>query len=145
MTGPSAGSDGRDGMSNWPTGRLLSTAARLVENDWHAALERQGLTHAGLVVLHLLEGGALSQGELAARARVQAQTMSRTIERLERVGYVARKTDPSDGRRRVVTLTESGAATWERTRTLESEIFPRTGDRDALRKLLLEIIRSSRS
>jgi len=32
---------------------------------------------------------------------------------------------------------------WERTRTLEAELFPRFGDQDALRATLLEIIRSS--
>jgi DNA-binding MarR family transcriptional regulator len=133
----------RDPLASWPTGRLLSTAARLVEHAWIQALERQGLTHAGLIALHLLEGGSLSQTELARRARVENQTMSRTIERLQREGFVTRVPDPSDRRRQLVTRTDAGHAVWERTRTLEAEVFPTLGDPATLRSTLLEIIQSS--
>jgi DNA-binding MarR family transcriptional regulator len=134
-----------DPMAGWPTGRLLSTAARLVEHAWTDALEQQGLTHAGLIALHLLEGDSLSQTELARRARVENQTMSRTIERLEREGFVSRAPDPSDRRRQVVTRTDAGTVVFERTRMLEAEVFPPLGDPEVLRTTLLEIIRSSSS
>jgi DNA-binding MarR family transcriptional regulator len=143
------GGDAHDGaraddrLAAWPTGRLLSTAARLVENAWIETLEHQGLTHAGLIALHLLDGGPLGQKELASLARVQTQTMSRTVERLEREGFVARQADPIDRRRQVVSRTESGRAVWERTRSLESELFPSLDDPDALRHTLLAIIRAS--
>lgn len=130
-------------MAAWPTGRLLSTAARLVEHAWAEALEAQGLTHAGLIALHLLDGGPLSQTELARLARVQTQTMSRTIERLEREGFVRREPDAADRRRLVVTRTDLGAAAWGRTRSLEGDVFPALSDPDQLRATLLEIIRSS--
>jgi DNA-binding MarR family transcriptional regulator len=142
MTRP-VGADANDRMGAWPTGRLLSTAARLVEHAWAEALEKQGLTHAGLIALHLLDSGALSQTELAKRARVENQTMSRTIERLEREGFVTRAPDLADRRRQVVTRTESGQRVWERTRTLEAEIFPRLAEPNELRQTLLEIIRTS--
>jgi DNA-binding MarR family transcriptional regulator len=132
-----------DPMSGWPTGRLLSTAARLVEHAWAEALEKQGLTHAGLIALHLLDATPLSQTELARRARVQNQTMSRTVERLEREGFVTRAPDDIDRRRQVVTQTDAGRRVFERTRSLEAEMFPPLGDPEALRKTLLEIIRSS--
>ena len=32
--------------ASWPTGRLLSTAARLVEHAWAEHLESVGITHA---------------------------------------------------------------------------------------------------
>jgi DNA-binding MarR family transcriptional regulator len=130
-------------MAAWPTGRLLSTAARLVEHAWAEALEKQRLTHAGLIALHLLDAGSLSQTELAKRARVENQTMSRTIERLEREGFVSRAPDAADRRRQVVTRTNAGHRVWERTRTLEAELFPRLRDSEVLRDTLLEIIRSS--
>jgi len=130
-------------MSEWPTGRLLSTAARLVEHAWAEALEQQGLTHAGLIALHLLDSGALSQTDLARRARVENQTMSRTVERLEREGLVTRTPDQSDRRRQLVTRTEAGQAVWARTRGLEAEVFPRLADPQDLRNTLLEIIRST--
>lgn len=132
-----------DRMADWPTGRLLSTAARLVEHAWAEALEKQGLTHAGLIALHLLESGPLSQTTLAKRARVENQTMSRTVERLEREGFVVRTPDAADGRRQLVTRTGAGHEVWALTRTLEADLFPHLGDPDVLRSTLLEIIRSS--
>jgi MarR family transcriptional regulator, organic hydroperoxide resistance regulator len=132
-----------DPMAGWPTGRLLSTAARLVEHAWAEALEKQGLTHAGLIALHLLDAASLGQTELARLARVENQTMSRTLERLEREGFVTRVPDPTDRRRQLVTRTDAGRGAWERTRSLEAEIFPRLGEPEALRAMLLEIIRSS--
>jgi DNA-binding MarR family transcriptional regulator len=130
-------------MASWPTGRLLSTAARLVEHAWAEALEEQGLTHAGLIALHLLESGSLNQTDLARRARVENQTMSRTIDRLEREGFVTRVPDPADRRRQLVTRTDAGRRVWERTRSLEAEVFPTLGEPEALRATLLSIIRSS--
>lgn len=127
-------------MDAWPTGRLLSTAARMVENDWAEALEKMSLTHAGLIVLHFLEAGALSQTDLARLARVQVQTMSRTLERLEREGYIARAKHPEDGRRHVVTITELGQRTWGAARTLEADLFPEVANNATLRAALLQII-----
>ena len=97
--------------SGWPLGRLLSTAARQVEHDWNAALAEHELTHAGLVVLSALQDGALTQRELASASRVEQQTMSRVLSRLERTGHVRRAPDASDRRRRVVTLTPLGRRT----------------------------------
>jgi DNA-binding MarR family transcriptional regulator len=129
-----------DPMAQWPTGRLLSTAARLVEHAWAEALEKLNLSHAGLIVLHLLDDGALSQTELAHRARVEVQTMSRTLERLERASFVERQKHPDDGRRHVVTRTSSGEAAWLAARTLEADLFPAVSDNPALRTALLEVI-----
>jgi DNA-binding MarR family transcriptional regulator len=129
-----------DAMSGWPTGRLLSTAARLVEHAWIEALEKLGLTHAGLIVLHLLDGGPLSQTELAHSARVEVQTMSRTLERLEREGYVVREKHPEDGRRHVVSRTASGRSAWNTAHTLEADLFPAIADNPEMRAALLSII-----
>jgi len=130
-------------MDAWPTGRLLSMASRLVEHAWVEALEKEGLTHAGLIVLDLLDGGPLSQTELATQARVEVQTMSRTLERLEREGFVAREKHPADGRRHVVTRTPTGRRVWERAKTLEADLFPSIADSAGMRAALLEIIRAT--
>jgi DNA-binding MarR family transcriptional regulator len=97
------------GPADWSLGRLLSTAARLVEHDWNAWLSERGLTHAGLLALDALESGPLTQRQLAAASRVEEQTMSKVLERLERTGHVERRRDTVDRRRLVVTLTPSGA------------------------------------
>jgi DNA-binding MarR family transcriptional regulator len=130
-------------MRDWPTGRLLSTASRLVEHAWLEALTHLGLSHAGLIVLHLLESGPSTQVELAGLARVEAQTMSRTIERLEREGFVERHQDAADRRRRVVARTASGAAVFGRARRNEAELFPEVADLPGLRAALLGIIGAS--
>jgi len=130
-------------MRDWPTGRLLSTASRLVEHAWLEALTALGLSHAGLIVLHLLDGGPATQVELAGLARVEAQTMSRTIERLEREGFVERHPDDADRRRRVVERTASGTEVFSRARTIEAELFPEVDDLPGLRNALLGIIGST--
>jgi DNA-binding MarR family transcriptional regulator len=105
----------------WVTGRLLGTAARLVEHSWNARLREYGVSHAGMIVLSTLGHGAASQRNLATDQHVTEQTIGRTIAHLESTGHVARRSDPTDRRRRVVELTDAGAA-------LLTEMFD-TGER----------------
>ncbi|MDJ0109333.1 winged helix DNA-binding protein, partial [Rhodococcus erythropolis] len=112
---------------------------------WEKVLRSQDMTHAGLIVLHSIAGGAASQRDIAKNARVTDQTMSRTIDRLERAGYVTRDTDPRDERRRVIAITDAGRLTYERLLTLEKEDAALTvgvGDVAALREQLLRLVRS---
>jgi MarR family transcriptional regulator, organic hydroperoxide resistance regulator len=131
-----------DGIENWPTGRLLSAAARLVEHEWNTHLSQWDLNHAGLPVLHVLFGGDHTQRELAASIGVEDQTMSRTLDRLERSGYVERHRDPADRRRVVVTLTGPGrSACREAVATHRSEtIFAEVEDLPELRRSLVAVI-----
>lgn len=138
-----AGSPGDD-LDDWPTGRLLSASARLVEHAWNAHLARWDLNHAGLAALHVLLGGPLTQRELAYRVQVEDQTMSRTVERLERSGYVERHRDPDDRRRIVVSLTTEGRATCLRAGDLgiAEGFFAALGeDLQPLRRALAAIVR----
>lgn len=98
-------------MEDWSLGRLLSTAARLVERDWNGWLARYDLTHAGFLVLHALAEGPRAQRELATASQVEEQTMSRVLDRLERTGHVTRERDPIDRRRVLVLRTPLGART----------------------------------
>lgn len=131
----------RDTIDDWPTGRLLAVAARLVEQRWRESLEELGLSHAGLVVLHLLEAGPLSLGELARRAHVTAQTMGRTVEHLERDGYVRITADPADRRRRSAARTAEGDRVFRQAHDLEARLFPDLDDSGALHAMLLRLIR----
>jgi DNA-binding MarR family transcriptional regulator len=129
---------------NWPLGRLLGAASRAVERAWADALEQRGLTHAGLIVLHLLELGFVSQADLARMAQVEPQTMSRTVDRLEREGLLTREPDPADRRRHVLAITDAGRSAFAGVRGLEDDVFPAVEDPAALRTALLQIV-SSRS
>ena len=102
-----AGETGED-PQRWATGRLLSTAARLVEHRWNEGLATHGLTHAGFGVIAHLMAGPLSQHEIAGRTKVEDQTISRTLDRLERQGHIERAQDAADRRRRIVSVTGSG-------------------------------------
>lgn len=95
---------------NWSLGRLLSTAARQVETEWNEWLRTHQLTHAGLLALQALDAGPLTQRQLAAASRVEEQTMSRIVERLERTRHVTRSRDERDRRRLIVTRTPHGDA-----------------------------------
>ena len=54
-------------------------------------------------------------GELAELERVSPPSMTRTVNCLVDAGYLTRQADPSDGRQRVLTLTDAGAALVEKT------------------------------
>lgn len=140
---PAAPAAEADDLASWPTGRLLSTAARLVEHAWAQRLERQGLTHAGLVALHVLAEGALPQRELASRCAVTEQTMSRTLDRLGRAGLVTRERDAADGRRVLVRRTREGDRAHARAVDLsltERELLGDGIDVAALRAALVTIV-----
>ncbi|MEP6559692.1 MAG: MarR family transcriptional regulator [Nakamurella sp.] len=99
----------RNDGDEWVTGRLLGTAARLVEQAWNGRLRAHDVSHAGLIVLSTLSRGPRSQRELAADQHVTEQTIGRTIAHLESTGHVIRAADPVDRRRRLVGLTELGS------------------------------------
>lgn len=99
-----------DERQTWATGRLLSTAARMVEQSWNARLRDVRVTHAGLIVLSQLSTGSATQRELAGSQHLTEQTIGRTIAHLETTGHVIRTADPRDGRRRVVQSTAAGQA-----------------------------------
>lgn len=139
-----------DDPTTWPTGRLLSHVARDLERQWNAHLEAWDLNHASLPVLLALLGTNHSQRQLATASGVTEQTMSRTLDRLERLGYISRAPDADDARRRVVHLTEAG-----RTAALAAA-RPEVGERIAhsalsddqvaqLREILLSMVSPERA
>lgn len=130
-------------MERWPTVRLLSTAARLVELAWNEKLSSIGLTHAGVIAMEVLAvKGALSQAALAQIVRVQAQTMGKTLARLESHGHISRVRSQSDRRSHLVTLTEAGEAALARAVELEREVLgPVPVDSGRLRQELLTLVR----
>lgn len=130
-------------MERWPTGRLLSTAARLVEHSWNEKLGAIGLTHAGVIAIEVLAAnGPMTQAQLAQLVRVQAQTMGKTLSRLESHGHIARVRSSTDRRSQVVSLTDQGreavaaAVDMERTVLAAASIDP-----DILRQELQSVVR----
>jgi DNA-binding MarR family transcriptional regulator len=68
-----------------------------------------GLTPSQTSVLSLLsKGGPTSASELAATEGVRPQSMAATLAALAEHGLIDRHPDPEDGRRQLVTLSETG-------------------------------------
>jgi DNA-binding MarR family transcriptional regulator len=78
-----------------------------------AVSEPEGLTPSQRSVLSRLDQQPATASELAAIERVRPQSMATIVAGLEELGLVQRADDPSDGRRRIVSLTGQGAA-WVR-------------------------------
>ena len=86
--------------------------------------------------------GPMTQAQLAQLVRVQAQTMGKTLSRLEAHGHISRERSASDRRSHVVTLTDRGreavvaAADMERSVLAAASIDP-----DSLRHELQSVVR----
>jgi DNA-binding MarR family transcriptional regulator len=70
----------------------------------------------GAVLGRLDREGPCSVSDLAAAERVRPQSMAQTVGDLEADGLVSRTPDPQDGRRALVSLTDSGRAVLEAER-----------------------------
>lgn len=93
----------------WTTSRLLSTAARLNQNQQNQRLLDLEVTQTGATTLKALsESGPISQTGLAAIVQVQAQTMGKILEKLEIRGFVSRDRDSRDGRTIRTVITSQG-------------------------------------
>jgi DNA-binding MarR family transcriptional regulator len=128
---------------SWSLGRLLSVAARQVEHEWNAWLAEHDLTHAGLLVLHALDAGPLTQRQLATASRVEEQTMSRVVDRLARTGHVTRERDPQDRRRLVIRRTaygDRGFAEIQTSRVADDLVARQLDDPDAFRRELIRLV-----
>jgi MarR family transcriptional regulator, transcriptional regulator for hemolysin len=87
----------------------LAVAGRLLRTRADAELADLGVGAPGLgVLLRLAEADGLTQAELSRRQRVEAPTMSRMVDRLERDGLVERRADPDDRRASRIALTGAG-------------------------------------
>jgi MarR family transcriptional regulator, transcriptional regulator for hemolysin len=87
----------------------LAVAGRLLRTQADAELSHLGVGAQSLgTLLRLAEDDGLTQAELSRRQRVEAPTMCRMIDRLERDGLVERRADPADRRATRVSLSAEG-------------------------------------
>ncbi len=91
-------------------GFLITVARRRIKQAVLARAGRHGLSSQQFwVVVSLHERAGVSQGELAARMRVDAPTASRVIAALVRRKLVRTEVDPADRRRSRLLLTRTGS------------------------------------
>jgi DNA-binding MarR family transcriptional regulator len=92
-------------------GFRVAAAARLLRSSADAALAPLGVAAPAFgVLLRLAERDGLSQAELARHQAVEAPSMCRMVDRLERDGLVERRRDGDDRRVVRVHLTDRGQA-----------------------------------
>lgn len=73
------------------------------------------------VLTRLWKEGASSASALAGAERVRPQSMATIVAALEQRGLIARTPDPEDGRRQVISLTDSGRQRAESDRQVREE------------------------
>ncbi len=95
-------------QTRWQLGVAIGQIAR----RWRARLDQRiapfGLTEARWLVLLSLarRGDGITQGALAARLRIEAPTLVRTLDWLEAQGFVERRVTPQDRRAKTIHLTK---------------------------------------
>jgi DNA-binding MarR family transcriptional regulator len=103
-------------------GQLLTQLTRLFQTELFERLVAAGLVDARVPHTHVTayikaEGSRLT--ELAAMARMTLPAMSELVDDLQRIGIVERRPDPSDGRAKLICLTDAG---WDAMRTARRAI-----------------------
>lgn len=103
-------------------GILVHAIHRLHRNAVQTKLSAMGLEGVGSPMILMLlkrrgaEGGGAYQRELADALRISPAAIAMSLQSLERAGYVARREDPGDQRRKRVVITPRGAAAVEACR-----------------------------
>lgn len=90
--------------------RLFQT--ELFERLQAAGLEDARVPHTHVTAFIKADGSRLT--DLAAQARMTLPAMSELVDDLQRLGVVERRPDPSDGRAKLICLTDVG---WDAMRT----------------------------
>lgn len=104
-------------------------------------------SHSAVFGQMTAEGSRLT--ELAKGANMTPQAMGELVDELERLGYVARKPDPTDRRAKLITLTDAGrqcvSAGIKAIGDIERRIDDALGVRRHrdLRRMLLELLAQS--
>jgi len=100
-----------------PIGQLLGNLIRLFRLDLAAHGESasgfEGIRPAHLQVFGSIKVGGSRLTDLASSSGLSLSAMAELVDGLEQLGYLARRPDPSDGRAKLVCLTDTG---WEAIR-----------------------------
>ncbi len=140
-------------------GALVSQVHRLSGRVFARILKKHGIEELnpaqGRVVFALWGSDGITQGELAARTKLDKSTLALMLERLERLGQVRRERDPEDARRVRVRLTAANRARHAAYRAASDEMLAlyysgipaarRAGFERTLRDILANLERADRA
>lgn len=89
----------------------LYTAARLITQAYTPLLNELGITYPQyLVMMVLWEQDAQPVNDIARRLLLETNTVTPLLQRMEKLGIVARNRGKEDKRQQIVSLTEKGKA-----------------------------------
>ncbi|MFE7980141.1 MarR family winged helix-turn-helix transcriptional regulator [Streptomyces shenzhenensis] len=89
--------------------RITYLSTRTRQHDRLMALAGVPLDRAAVALLRqIVDAEPLRPGELAQRLGVEASHVTRTVQQLQRSGYVSRVPDPDDRRAQRIELTDAG-------------------------------------
>ncbi|WP_025274682.1 MarR family winged helix-turn-helix transcriptional regulator [Haloglycomyces albus] len=110
-------------------GLALSTAARGHRLAAARELRDIGLYPGQEVVLqHLNVNGPSRPCDIVTAVNLDPSTVTRMIQRLEKSGFVERRSDPDDRRATLVSLSQQGEAIIDKARQAWRSLEQRTGD-----------------
>ncbi len=115
-------------------GHLLTRSARLFNEQAVAAVHAAGypeVRESWVSLLRHLEPDGVRSSTLGERLGITKQAAGQLVSELERVGYLERVPDPSDGRAKLVRMTERGFGAWlaglDALRELEEDLDREVG------------------
>lgn len=122
-----------------PLPPLLELVAELGIDELHEGFDAAGFegmrkAHGAVWRFIDVENGSRLT-DLAERSGLTRQSLGEVVDDLERLGYVERLPDPSDGRAKLIRMTARGRAMWETGVVLLGEIERRWAERYGNRKL----------
>jgi len=127
-------------------GQLLSQVCRLTGDRLRVKMEEIGLHKGqGFILFHLWHHDGIAQNVIAHALHVSPATMTNTLQRMERDGWITRQRDSEDQRIVRVHLTEKAKALHEEVRAsfrdLEREVTSvlTKDERETLRELLVKL------
>ena len=95
----------------------LYSAARLITQAYTPLLSKLGITYPQYLVLMVLwEQDSQPVNDIAHRLLLETNTVTPLLQRMERLGLIARKKGEQDKRQQIVSLTEKG-------RSLEEQAY----------------------
>jgi DNA-binding MarR family transcriptional regulator len=93
-----------------PLGNWFSRILDAIRSETGLAMRPYGLDHLGFAILYhmALSGDGQTQAELTAYLFIDKAATSRTLDTLERNGYIERRISKADGRKKHIYLTAAG-------------------------------------
>ena len=119
----------------------LYTAARLVTQAYYPYLEPLGITYPQyLVLLVLWEHDHQPVNTIAKRLRLETNTITPLLQRMDQQGLVTRIKSEKDSRQRIVSLTDKGKALEQQAQTIPECLAGKICARNISTEELMQII-----